>query len=50
MHAQTTRVSPQSSSQPFSSQDLISNSLYYLRYSSRVTSMENLVLDQPTIP
>ena len=45
MHAQTTRVSPQSSSQPFSSQDLISNSLYYLQYSSLVVCVENLVFD-----
>ena len=45
MHAQTTRASPQSSSQPFSPQDLISNSLYYLQYSSLVVSVENLVFD-----
>ena len=45
MHAQTTRASPQSSSQPFSPQDLISNSLYYLQYSSLVVSVENLVFE-----
>ena len=36
-------------SQPFHSQDLISNSPYYLPYNSYVSS-ENLVLDQLIIP
>ena len=35
---------------PFHSQDLISNSPYYLPYSSYDVSSENLVLDQLRIP
>ena len=36
--------------QPFHSQDLISNSPYYLTYNSYDVSSENLVLDQLIIP
>ena len=36
--------------QPFHSQDLICNSLYYLPYNSFDVSLENLVLDQLIIP
>ena len=35
---------------PFHSQDLISNSPYYLSYNSYDVSSENLVLDQLRIP
>ena len=37
-------------SKPFNSQDLISNSPYYLPYSSCDVSLENFVLDQLIIP
>ena len=36
--------------QPFHSQNLISNSPYYLPYNSYDVSLENLVLDQLIIP
>ena len=36
--------------QPYNSQDLISNSPYFLLYSSCDVSLENLVLDQLIIP
>ena len=35
---------------PFNSQDIISNSPYFLPYNSYNISLENLELDQPIIP
>ena len=48
-HVRVTRIS-QFLSQPFHSQDLISNSPYYLPYNFYDVSLENLVLDQLKVP
>ena len=48
-HVRVTKIS-QFLSQPFHSQDLISNSPYYLPYNFYDVSLENLVLDQLKVP
>ena len=48
-HVRVTKIS-QFLSQPFHSQDLISNSPYYLPYSFYDVSLENLVLDHLKVP